>query len=267
MEQVGQHFSSILQSELESRLLRNSAYSMRAYARDLGLSPSSLSKLLKKKIGLSVKKARQISKKLNFSEEHTEFFCTLVEANCSRHIEVQKLATIKLRKFDSYSNILPVDSFKLISEWYHLAILELFSIKGFKEDIEWIAQKLGIASVEANDALERLKRLELLKVIEGKLKPVSDFIIVKSAVPESAGQNFHSQLLRKAAQAVYEQDKDKRNVSNVILKARSSDIPLLDMRIKDFRRELSYLIEEGEGHDTVYNLGIHLVRLDQDSLS
>ena len=63
--QLYQSYQDILKAELEKRQRANARYSLRAFARDLGVSPSNLSEILQRKAGLSRIKAQEIAKKLN----------------------------------------------------------------------------------------------------------------------------------------------------------------------------------------------------------
>src|SRR4051812_8640701 len=64
-----------LANELLSRQLRNERYSLRAFARSLGLSPSKLSDIMKGKQGLSLATAREIVTKLDLSVDEARAFC------------------------------------------------------------------------------------------------------------------------------------------------------------------------------------------------
>ena len=54
-------FREVLKQVLQKRAGNNPSYSQRAFARDLGISPSTLSEVLKGRYGLSEKKSREIA--------------------------------------------------------------------------------------------------------------------------------------------------------------------------------------------------------------
>ena len=54
--------------------------------------------------------------------------------------------------------------------WYHYAILVMVETKGFRNDPRWIASHLGISALEVKLAIDRLFELELLQLVEGKLR-------------------------------------------------------------------------------------------------
>ena len=63
---------------------------------------------------------------------------------------MRELARIRLQKtaVPEYQQ-LQMDTFRVISDWYHFGILELTYLKSFKSDPRWIAKALGITEIEA----------------------------------------------------------------------------------------------------------------------
>lgn len=59
------HWQNVLDTEFQTRKTRNTSYSLRAYARDLGLSQTLLLFLIKSKRRLTADKAFLIAKNLN----------------------------------------------------------------------------------------------------------------------------------------------------------------------------------------------------------
>ena len=64
----------IIKEEFSKRVTRNSSYSLRAFARDLGVSPASLSCFLNQKKGISEKKATDIAGRLDLNLSKKEQF-------------------------------------------------------------------------------------------------------------------------------------------------------------------------------------------------
>jgi transcriptional regulator with XRE-family HTH domain len=70
-------YRDFLSNELRSRQLANKSYSLRAFARDIGISPASLSLTLKGNLGLSVKTAKKVAEEIGLSKNQKDFFVTL----------------------------------------------------------------------------------------------------------------------------------------------------------------------------------------------
>jgi len=69
----------ILQQTLFSKQQKNKRYSLRAFARDLKISPSFLSEVLSGKYGISKQLASQIADRLGFTNEEMQHFCSLAD--------------------------------------------------------------------------------------------------------------------------------------------------------------------------------------------
>ncbi len=69
----------ILQQTLFSKQQKNKRYSLRAFARDLKISPSFLSEVLNGKYGISKQLAGQIADRLGFNSEEMQHFCSLAD--------------------------------------------------------------------------------------------------------------------------------------------------------------------------------------------
>ena len=68
-----------LKAELELRQQRRPQYSLRAFARDLNMSPSTLSDFFHGKLGLSKDRVRHIGTKLNLTDMQQSHFNDLLE--------------------------------------------------------------------------------------------------------------------------------------------------------------------------------------------
>jgi len=81
LDRVGEQTSCrvILQQTLFSKQQKNKRYSLRAFARDLKISPSFLSEVLSGKYGISKQLAGQIADRLGFTNEESQHFCSLAD--------------------------------------------------------------------------------------------------------------------------------------------------------------------------------------------
>ena len=161
--------SLLLKNEFEKRRKRNNQFSIRAYARWLGLSPAQVSQMINGKRNITIKCFQKISEKLNLTPFEQKKY--LQEYNT-----YYKNPNTQINR-----NLLNEDQFKLISDWYHLSILSLTKIKNIKNDSRWIAQQLGITSLQVNEAISRLKRLGCLQV-KPELKQIGEPFQVSSKV-------------------------------------------------------------------------------------
>lgn len=103
MATIGQSYRAILRQELRLRKKFNRKYSLRAFARFLGLAPDRLFSVLNGDFGLSLNAAQKLAERLGFSEQQAGYFCDLVESEHARSPSKRALArsrVLSLRRAD-----------------------------------------------------------------------------------------------------------------------------------------------------------------------
>lgn len=235
-----------LQRQFTERCKRNARFSLRAFARGLDIDPSSLSQILSGKRPLSKRLAHSICDRLSASPKDLKSF-GLLTAESSDEIYQQ----------------VDVDTFAVISEWYHYAILELTYVSGFKADPKWIAKKLFITVEESKAAIERLKRLGLLLEENGSLVKSSQFLTNQSNInTSSAHRELQKQVIEKALLAVDECTAEDKDITSMTMAIDVANLEKARKLIRKFRRDLCELLEEGD-QARVYNLGIQLYPISE----
>lgn len=221
----------LLKNELAERKARNSNYSLRAFAQNIGISPAQLSQLLSGKRNFTADMLAQIATALHLSpdEERSLMTRTLLEKS-------------KVLPEEKRKRQLEEDEFRLIAEWYHFAILSLARIRNAKADPFWISDRLGISAAEAREALERLRRLKILD--EGKtLKQISEPLNVVSDVPSRAIQAYHNRMLGLATERLAKTPLEKRDYSAMTFAADPAKIPQARKMVEKFQDQLADFLQ------------------------
>jgi uncharacterized protein (TIGR02147 family) len=260
-------YRSLLRDELAKRCNKIPRYSLRSFARDLEISPSRLSHVLNGRYGLSPQAAKEICEKIKWTSSESEFFCALVESTHARSTEQKKRAKQKVQKSLWSYRPLEADTFKTVSEWYTLPILELVALKDFSENPNWIAKKLGITEHEAKSSVSRLLRLGLLS--QGKdLKYKAEAVMVnREEVPARAVQDCHAQLLDQAKIALYEQSVTERHFSHLSIAIDPEDLPLMKEMIHEFRVKVDKTFSNRPERSRVYGLNVQLFEFTKSNKS
>lgn len=235
-----------LRSEFLRRRKKNQAYSLRAYARHLGLSPGPLSEILGLKRPLSSRLAKRLAERLALGPEESAAFLSSVGAD----VETRER---RLKEID-------LDSFHVIADWYHYALLSLVETEGFRLDARWIARRLGVTPLEARLAWERLERLGLVERKEGQGRLRQDGVTTPHDVPSAALRRAHRQALAQASKALEDVPVEERDFSFITLAIDPAKLGMAKALIKRFRAELSRLVETGRRTE-VYRLGVYLMPL------
>lgn len=251
--------AEILRKVLVERIQRNPAYSLRAFARDLGVSHTYLSLVINGRKRLSAKRAYLFAQSLALpSDAFMGFF-----HDAMNEAKAQKKAKKDLVR---ESVQLEVDRFRTVSQWYHVAILDLTNVKGFKSDPQWIAEKLGISATECKSAIERLERLGLLKKINGKMKKTDAVLVIPTSYSTSAVKSFHEQMIHRALGALSADSFDSRDITGTTMAIDPALLPLAKKKIQKFRREMLRLLSVGD-KASLYQLNVQLFSLTREDLS
>src|SRR5262245_45771235 len=94
------HYPSYLRAVLAERRGTNRSYSLRAFARDLGVNASQLSNVLKGRKGLSLPAATKVARRLGLDERASQYLQIMVLAQQSRTPEVKEGFLSQLRLFN-----------------------------------------------------------------------------------------------------------------------------------------------------------------------
>jgi len=265
-------FKTFLKRELEQRMNRNPRYSLRAFAKDLQVAPALMSDILNGKRGLSRASATLLAKKLGLTPTETSVFCDLVESKHARSKTQRHQATLRLREQASQGIVLKFltldqEKFNVLSDWYHLAILELMKTPTFKNDPKWIANRLALAPHQVTSAFERMESLGLIQRLDnGCVSPASENVQTPDGISSQAMKNHHEQFMRKATDALYTQNIDERDFRGLTIKCKKRDVAKVREKIKEFLIKLDAELSEDDTADEVYQLSTQFFCLTQPNL-
>ncbi|MGZ3652319.1 MAG: TIGR02147 family protein [Bdellovibrionota bacterium] len=235
-------------------------HSARSLSEKLGISTSFLSEVLNAKKNLSVDLAFKIAIKLNLTETESQYFCLLVQLEQEKDPLFREEISRRLAEMNPKrkSHDLSADLFRSISEWYHSAILELTYVAGPPVTAESAAAAIGITKYEAESAIERLLRLELLeRNAEGRLQKTHAYVTSQSHVPSAALKEFHRQHLAKAGEALAEFSPKERMSATDVVAFDSRQLEQVDRLSREFSAAVMKLAEKAATKDSVYSLSVH----------
>lgn len=258
-------YRKVLSQELERRMAANARYSLRAFSRKLGVSPSTLSEVLSGKQGLSKTNAERIAERLQMSKAESEYFTTLVDLAHGRSKRTREAAEKRISRMREVAEKpLQLESFTMIAEWHHLAILELSRTKNFEPTPGRIARRLGLTTAEVRLAIERLLRLGVLRKEGERLVPTGRWLVTSpNDIPSASIRQFHGSILQKAGSAMHEQPVEERNYSSLVLAIRQDQLGEAKKLIMEFNRRLSKLLTDADDRDALYCFSTQLFSLEK----
>lgn len=236
-----QNFRDFLQSEFILRCRKNPRYSVRAFARSLNVDHSTLSQILRGKRSLTKKMVSKLAKSLDLTPSQLNGFLKGPAKSEETTQEYQQLS---------------LDTYTLISDWYHYAIFELLTVRHFKQDAAWIAQTLNISTTEAQNALDRLKRTGLLVVDSKGLwkQGATHVTTVNNEFTAAAFRNLQKGLLQLSLNALEQTPFELRDHSSMTMAIHTKRIPEAKKRIRKFRRELCEWLQTDSDRNAVYEM-------------
>ena len=262
---MNQTYRDQLASELSRRKSVNAAFSLRAFAKALELSPAFLSKVLNGQKDLSANTAFAIAQKLGYNPDETAQFCQMVQLCKTNDPKVRSALSHGLNgdaRTDDFHS-LDLEAFQVISDWYHYGILELSrcemkSTESF--DSVLICKRLGISKEDANRALNRLVKLGLLKSVKGRWVKSESFLAVPSSGPNRALRNFHTQMIEKAKMSIEAQPLNLRDISGITIPISLDKIEIAKKEIQSFRRRMARLLNSSKPTE-VYQMNVQFFAL------
>ena len=259
-------FRDFLNREMKSRMRRNPGYSLRAFARDIEMPVSKLSEVLRGLRRLSPQTANRVAANLDLSVAEKTLFLNLVIANQNRSTTAKLEAEKNLASLAQGAEYgeLDLERFKIISDWYHLAILEMTEVQGFESNASWIAGRLGIPTATASEAIERLLSFGLLEKTDGgKLRQTQINLATPTGIPSREIREHHSQILMKAEEALRDTEISERDFSAITVAFDPDEMPEVRDALKKLRRKLSEKIQDRAAKTRVYCLAIQFFPLDR----
>ncbi len=241
---------SVLRFALAERCRKNPSYSIRAFARSSGINITVLSLALSGKRRLSKKATLQLASYLQMDPTQRDALLT------GRSVS---------KTFQNF-NTLTLDTFHVISDWHHYAILSALELAETVLEPRAIAKQIGISVLDAKLAIERLKNLELVEeVSEGRWKQTNFPLKIDNATSTAATRKFHHQFLARAAESIENDPISDRDFSTMTFAMNSEQVEHARKRIRAFRRKLVAELESLGTPNAVFQLNLQLFPLTKIS--
>ncbi len=246
--------SQYLKSAYLNSAKANPRFTMRAFAKKLGLSPGGLSQILAAKKKLSFDRAFIISEKLGLSATDRDYFLLLVQKELAGVSALAAEIESKLRAQHGYQGTsLALEQFQLISEWYGLAILEMITHFASNWTVFQMAKHLGISHAEAQSAVDRLERLQLIvKKPDATFQRNFDRLLVDSQTPSEAIRNYYSGVLNEAKGSIQTQTPKQKVVGTEVFAFDVDQIEDVRQITENYLHQLNELAQKGKTRDQVY---------------
>ena len=254
METQHVYFLMKIKEEFSRKQRVNEHYSLRAFARDLNMHPSTLSQVLNGHRPLPLKDSLNVVNKLKLGPKDRTLF---LESLYRRKTSLDKISLLPSEE----SFMLDESYYKVIAEWEHYAVLELFELKNFKRSIKDVSKRLLINMNRAEVVIENLLICNLLsKDEEGKLVRSHSKVRSTEDVKNQALVESHKETLTIALNKLEDVEVELRDYSSMTIAVDLEKLTEAKTIIREFRQKMEALLRDGNRTD-LYQLAIQLFPL------
>jgi uncharacterized protein (TIGR02147 family) len=243
METQNVYYISKIKEHLSLRQRLNPHYSLRAYARDLGLHSSTLSQVIKGNRPLPLKDSKEVATKLNLGpKERTLFLESLYRTKT-------KMDEIAIPQNDERF-MLDESYHKVIAEWEHFTVETLFEVDGFIPSVSEIAKRLRITENRAEVVLNNLMVCGLIIEDEnGVLVKAFPKIRTTEDITSQALKEAHIETIDLGKQKLEEVEVELRDFSSMTIAMDLERMPEVKSIIREFRQKMMALLRDGKKTD------------------
>lgn len=243
-----------LQAEYDARRMKNPRYSLRAFAQLLGVRSGRLSEFLSGRRRLTPDACSRMASRLGLSPTEADKFVVSLRKTKGANKRVGQPTS-----FEELSE----DVFTQISEWYHLALLNILHLEGQAHEPAALAKRLGLNVAVAKRALRTFEKLGLIARDGDRFVRTAKPITTSKDAPSQAIKKYHSQMLEKAQDALFNVPTPERDFSASMLCVNASTMKKVKELIEKSRRQIGELSSKTDC-DRLYALTIQFFPLSQE---
>lgn len=208
---------------------------------------------------------------LKFNKEESHFFRHLVLLNQAKTSEERQIHAKELLKSRTFRKLHPLSGaqYAYLSHWYFVPVRELIGMPGFKEDPQWIAQKISpaISVQEVKKAIEELLKLNLIeRNVEGRLVQKQGNLSVGQGVTSPFLAQWHREMLKKASESIDRHPREVRDITTATIAMSEDSMKTVKEIIERCRREILEVSSKDSTPNLIYQINFQLFPLS-DSIN
>lgn len=259
---------TVLCSYLEKRKSEETEFSVRKWSRELEFTSHSLLALqLQGKRKIKPQHIEKLAKSMGLTEIEGRYFkgLTILERSKTEEEKRYNLAHLMQSIPSKYVTTKKYKSFRLISNWIHMAIMSLSELDGFILSEKTIKQKLGHKASQA----EILESLQIL-TSEGLLVENNNIyeaqygsVATDNDYSDHGIREYHRSACDLAKEAVNELDLDQREFQSLCLGIPLEKMDLAKELIRKFRDDFYHAV--GGSGNNIYKMNIQLFQLSRST--
>lgn len=267
-----QNAHDFLRDSWEEKRKKNPSFSLRSWAKQLGMaSHAPLNLMLNGKRTISKKHIPALIQSLGLASREGLYLETLIEYNQSKTAAEKQMYFSRLRDLAPTEPLQAeeIESFKFLGDPIHCLILEMTQLRDFRPDPKWIQSRLRMSSTskQIEEAIERLLNLGLLqKDSKRGYKKTHRFLSSRPDIADLGSQAYHRAVSALAAELVSEIPITDREYNGYTTCIRRESLPRAKKLLREFVQKFLKEVEiaPGEGEDT-YQLNLQFFPVTQNA--
>jgi len=260
-----EEYLRILRTEFELRKLKNKRYSLRAFSKFLGLNHATLSQVMSKQKGLSLKMAIKITQRLGLDSIEKNKFLTSVTKCFSRSPSRRLEAEEKLKTLAKHKKIVMTkhEEIPTINHWSHVAVFEVI-LTAKANNLSEIAKILDLSEVKVANILHILTDLGFVAKNGDHYHSLRSTIHTTNDIPSESIASYHASICTKAADSIHKQSVSIREFQNAIMCVDPKDLPEAKKMIRDFTQEFYLKFHNEISTNKIYSFSTNFFKLSKN---
>jgi len=263
--------TEIIKTAIERVRARNPRFSNNSLAKAVGVTSGFMSQFLNGRRELSIDTALSFSRFLRLGDQEEQLLIDSINQNKQikkkLHHQSKKSMTQQLSLAKDYA-VLFNDQAEYICKWYNVALSDLVLCKDFKDDASWIARRLGISKLEAEQAFQRLIRMKIIECKNGEWVKNQPHIQIPTKKSKPLIREYHAQTMARAIthmnEKVSEEDFNLRSIRGRTIAVNPKKIQEARIYIQNFMDLLTQLLED-DNCEEVYQLNVQFFPLTENT--
>ena len=247
-------FRELLTSEIAYRQARNPSYSLRAFARSVGVNHSTLSQIIRGKRTLTKRNIQKICIGLGYSEQQT------------KEIIVNNLPAVQGPSLINEN--FTVHAYSFLSSSVIRSMLEAKKLVGFSNDLKWLSENLGLNEKKMKRALSVFNGIKeslfITSVTSNSIKKCAD--MMEESIAIKAKKQYRLSLFKKVIDQI-EKGKDSEQIIADIIALTPYEWGQIKYHIAKIRSIISLAKNSHEKKDGLYEIAFSMDRLGPSPLN
>ncbi|NCN39932.1 TIGR02147 family protein [bacterium] len=258
-----------LEAVLKEKSEKNAAYSLRSFARDLGIEhPSLLSRVFNRKTKPTLLLIKKVSTALNLSEKENIYLEGLLALSSNPTDKQKQLILDSIYPLKPEPHV-ELDAFHLVqflSTWLNVAVFECLMLDVRPPADEWISKRLGWPTTPEmiQESLNLLEKIEFVRKLPSGIyeRIPGARLKYEGDAPNSLVQRFHERMLKRGLSQLDYMPYEKRDMRSCTICLSDEAYKKSVHLIRETQRKIVDLAQESsQGSKDIYQLSTFMFSL------